>query len=239
MFKPIQDRTPIKELIAKQIEEAILAKKFLPDEKLPSENELATQFSASRTSVRETSQNLAAQGLIRVEKGKGIFVNHITSETVVTPLAKYLRLRLDRNYVLDLVHARQIIEPAIAREAALNHEEKDIAALESAIDKLRNSNGGYLELAQLDMEFHQDLARATRNLVVPMLLKPIHALLPDLKSTVYANVDEAKESAVEWHGNILRAVKERNPEESAEMMIEHLKIAEKHAEMILKNKNNK
>ena len=239
MFKPIQDRTPIKELIAKQIEEAILAKKFLPDEKLPSENELATQFSASRTSVREAIQNLAAQGLIRVEKGKGIFVNHITSETVVTPLAKYLRLRLDRNYVLDLVHARQIIEPAIAREAALNHEEKDIAALESAIDKLRNSNGGYLELAQLDMEFHQDLARATRNLVVPMLLKPIHALLPDLKSTVYANVDEAKESAVEWHGNILRAVKERNPEESAEMMIEHLKIAEKHAEMILKNKNNK
>ncbi|RMD50938.1 MAG: FadR family transcriptional regulator [Ignavibacteria bacterium] len=234
MFKPIEERLPIKAIISKQIEEAILSKQFLPDEKLPSENELAAQFSASRTSVREAIQNLAAQGLIRVEKGKGIFVNHITSDTVVTPMAKYLRLKLDRNYVLDLVHARQILEPAIAREAALNHREKDIEVLENALIKLEESTGGYEELAQLDMEFHQDLARATRNIVVPMLLKPIHALLPDLKSTVYANVDEAKESAVLWHGKILEEIKNRNGDGAAAKMLEHLKIAERHAEMILK-----
>ncbi|MFC2084543.1 FadR/GntR family transcriptional regulator [Bacteroidota bacterium] len=233
MFTSLGERIPIKQIIVSEIEDAILTKKYLPGSKLPSENELCAQFNVSRTSVREALQILSAHGLITVEKGKGIFVNRITSESVVNPLEKYLKQSLDRNYVLDLVHARQILEPAIAKEASLNHDEEDIERLVHNIDMLKTCDGGYQELANIDMLFHQDLARATKNVVVPLLLKPIHNLLPELKSRVYATVDDAKDSAVTWHSKILEAVKERDSQSAFDGMVEHLKIAERHADIAL------
>ncbi|MCF8261176.1 MAG: FadR family transcriptional regulator [Melioribacteraceae bacterium] len=233
MFNSVGERLPIKQLIATQIEDAILSKKFTPGQKLPSENELCIQFSVSRTSVREALQILGAHGLITVEKGKGIFVNKITSESVVNPLEKYLRHSLDRNYVFDLVHARQILEPSIAREAAISHDLEDIKLLDEDIKNLEQKNLNYKQLATIDMDFHNHLAMATKNTVVPLLLKPLHRLLPQIKSTVYATVDEARESAIKWHSKILTAVKDRDQEASYNFMVEHLKIAEKHASMIL------
>ena len=47
MFNPLHERISIKELIAAQIEEAILNKKYLPGGKLPSENELCKMFGVS------------------------------------------------------------------------------------------------------------------------------------------------------------------------------------------------
>ena len=234
MFNTIEKRVPLKSIIAAQIEEAIINKKYLPGSKLPSENELCEQFNVSRTSVREALQILSAHGLITVEKGKGIFVNKVNSQNVVAPLENYLKLSLDSDYVLHLVHARQILEPAIAREASLNHNAKDIEILEADIELLKNSKGGYKELADLDMKFHYDLAKSTGNIVVPLLLKPINNLLPELKSAIYANIDEAKETAVTWHENILNAVKAGDGEQAYAYMVEHLYIAEKHAQEVVK-----
>lgn len=234
MFNTIEKRIPLKKIIASEIEDTILSKKYPPGTKLPSENELCKQFNVSRTSVREALQILSAHGLITVEKGKGIFVNKVTYENVVAPLQNYLKLSLDSDYVLDLVHARQILEPAIAREASINHNENDIKTLEDDIELLRNCKGGYKELAELDMKFHYDLAKSTGNIVVPLLLKPIHSLLPEVKSAVYATINEAKETAVTWHSNILEAVKRRDPDKAYSFMVEHLKIAEEHAKRVVK-----
>lgn len=234
MFKQVGDRNSIKEMIQKQLESAILNKKILPGEKLPSENELCRQFGASRTSVREAIQSLVANGLVSVEKGKGVFVNSISSEIVSGPLSKYLMMKLDELYMLDLVKARQIIEPSIAWEAAVNHTSEDIEILEKDLNDLINSENGFVELANLDMIFHQDLAKATQNKVVPLLLKPVQELMPEVKSTVYANIEEAKESAVIWHEKILDAVIKRDPQLAYARMTEHLKIAEEHAINTLK-----
>lgn len=241
MFKQVGDRVSVKEMILDQIEKAILSKQLSPGDKLPSENELCQQFGASRTSVREALQSLAANGLISVEKGRGMFVNHITSDSVAAPLSKYLKMKLDEFYMLDLVKARQIFEPAIAFEAAKNHTDEDIKILKKDILDLEDHNKGFKELAQLDMNFHQHLAKATQNVVVPLLLKPVQQLMPEVKSTVYANIEQAKESAIIWHEKILEAVKTSDPQLAYSRMTEHLRIAEEHAIITLakisKNKN--
>ncbi len=237
MFKQVGERISIKELIVQQIESAILSKQIKPGEKLPSENELCSQFGASRTSVREALQLLSASGLIRIEKGKGIFVEEISSRSVSAPLSKYLQMRLDEYYMLDLVKARQLFEPPIAYEAALKHNDEDVEVLENDIELLKKSERGFKELAKLDMNFHQHLARATRNKVVPLLLEPLQKLMPEVKSTVYANIDQAKESAIEWHDKILEAVINKDPQLAYERMTEHLNIAEEHANKTLKKIN--
>jgi len=233
IFSPLETRESISKLISDQIEKAIFEKKYTPGSKLPSENELCEQFGVSRTSVRDALGTLEAQGVIEIIKGKGMFVNKISSDTVTNPMQKYLKLRTDRNYVMDLVHARQIIEPAISYYAAINHNDEDIDRLTNDIERLRDCSGGYLELANLDTLFHLDLARASRNRVMPLLLDPIHKLIPEVKSTIYATVKDAKGSAVIWHQKILDAVISGDAAQARTAMDEHLKIAEEHAEKML------
>jgi len=233
VFSPLASREQISSLISKQIEKAILEKKYLPGSKLPSENELCDQFAVSRTSVREALGTLEAQGLIVIIKGKGMFVNKLSSETVTNSLHKYLQHRTDRNYVMDLVHARQILEPAIAYYAALNHNDDDIERLQDDIKKLTECDGDYLELANIDTIFHLHLARASRNNIMPLLLDPIHKLIPEIKSSVYETIDEAKESALIWHQKILDEVIKRDAKKARLAMEEHLAIAEEHAERML------
>jgi GntR family transcriptional regulator, transcriptional repressor for pyruvate dehydrogenase complex len=233
IFSPLESREPISKLISEQIERAILEKKYLPGDKLPSENEMCEQFGVSRTSVREALGALEAQGIIEIIKGKGMYVNKLSTKTVTNPLQKYLISSTNRNYVMDLVQARQILEPAIAYFSALNHNEEDIKRLKEDILKLKECSGGYSELADLDTKFHLNLARASRNQIMPLLLDPIHNLIPEVKSTVYASVSDARSSAVIWHQKILDAVIDREPIKAKMAMEEHLKIAEEHAVKML------
>jgi len=232
MFLPLENREPISAIIALQIEEAILTRKYLPGSKLPSEFELCNQFNVSRTSVREALRTLHAQGLIKIIKGKGIYVNDANSESVTDPLTKYLKLKLDRNYILDLVHARQIIEPGIAYFASKNRSKEDLKLLYSFLDDLDKCNVNFIDLAKLDMTFHLNLAKASKNSVIPLILDPIHRLIPEL-SSVYATVSNAKEIAQKWHRKILRAIADKSGEKARRAMVQHLKIAEEHAEKML------
>ncbi len=103
-----------------RIEEAILNKVITAGDKLPSERELCEQFGVSRTSIREAIRILTTQGIVEVEKGKGIFVKNISSKSVADGILKFYKHRLDGEYALDLVHTRQALEPSIAYFAALN-----------------------------------------------------------------------------------------------------------------------
>ena len=219
-------------MVESQIEEVIRSKKILPGQRLSSEQELCKQFKISRTALREALRMLAARGLITIIKGKGIFVNSISAETVTDPIYLYLQMQNESNHILDVVHARQIIEPPIAASAALHHTEEDAARLKKDFEDLMMSNGDYQELSRLDMLFHLDIARASENSLIPLLLEPIHRLAPRIKSSVYAAVSDAKQSALEWHEKILKAILERNPEAARDAMAKHLEIAEKHDQMI-------
>lgn len=66
------------EAIWKQIELALLedltAGVFKPGEKLPTENALATRFNVNRHTIRNAISSLAEANVVRVEQGRGIFV---------------------------------------------------------------------------------------------------------------------------------------------------------------------
>ena len=68
--------------IAKAIRDAIIAGQLIVDERLPSEAELSEQFNVSRATVREALKRLAAQSLIRTQRGAfgGAFVNRLSFE---------------------------------------------------------------------------------------------------------------------------------------------------------------
>jgi len=75
-----ENKTDLSAQIAAAIRDAIVSGALIVDERLPSEAELADQFSVSRPTVREALKRLAAQSLIRTQRGAfgGAFVNRLS-----------------------------------------------------------------------------------------------------------------------------------------------------------------
>jgi GntR family transcriptional repressor for pyruvate dehydrogenase complex len=233
IFTPLAAREPLSKKIAGEIQDAIRTRKLAPGEKLPTEQQLGEQFGVSRTAVREAVRMLSARGLISIVKGKGIFVRPFSAETVTDPLHMYLQLASERNYALDLIRARQLIEPSLAEEAALRRTDEDLKRLHQDMDRLQACPEDSPELASLDMAFHLDVARATQNLLMPLLLDPIHRMMPEIKSSVYATVRNAKGSALIWHEKVLEMIAAEDPKGARSAMEEHLRIAEDHVKKML------
>lgn len=60
--------------IAQRMEREIISGNRQPGEKLPTEHQLATEFAVNRHTVRRAVAALAEQGLVRIEQGRGTFV---------------------------------------------------------------------------------------------------------------------------------------------------------------------
>jgi GntR family transcriptional repressor for pyruvate dehydrogenase complex len=233
MFIPVEQRSLLSKMVESQIEDAICSKKILPGEKLSSELELCKQFKVSRTAIREALRMLTARGLVTIIKGKGIYVQSLSAKTVTDPIHLYLQMQKEGSYILDVVHARQIIEPSIAASAAIEHTEEDAERLKKDQIEFIACEGDYQELSRLDMQFHLDIARSSENSLIPLILEPVHRLAPRIKSSVYAAVIDAKQLAVEWHEKILTAILRRDAEGARAAMKRHLEIAEQHDKQIL------
>jgi len=87
--------------IAGSIRDAIISGELIVDARLPSEAELADQFDVSRPTVREALKRLAAQSLIRTQRGAtgGAFVNRITFQDAYAQQITTSTLLLSMNAV--------------------------------------------------------------------------------------------------------------------------------------------
>jgi len=68
---------------------------YLPGQRLPTENQMQVEWGVSRSVVREAMKILTSQGLVRIEPGRGSFVNEITHSSLETQLDLTLGMTLE------------------------------------------------------------------------------------------------------------------------------------------------
>src|SRR5215831_1861530 len=117
MYTPIQS-LKVFEQITIQIEQKILSGTLRSGDRLPTERELAEQFHASRTAVREAMKILAQKGLVDMRPGRGTVVIDETSQAMRHSLGLMIRVG-QAGSESNLVEVREILEPEIAALAAL------------------------------------------------------------------------------------------------------------------------
>lgn len=235
LFSIIGNRESLSTIVASRIEEVIKSKKLSSGNKLPSEKELCEKFNVSRTVIREALRLLHAKGLISIKKGKGIFVENISAKNVSDFLSLYFGVNSNKNFI-DLMNARIMFEPSIAEEASRNRNDEDILRLKSNYEKMK-SNTDLLIHAQLDVEFHSLIAEATHNNLIPLIIDPIHKLMPEIKSLVMKNVPNARKSALKMHKQIIDAVEGKNPQLAFQSMKNHLSVALEHLLKAIEGEN--
>ncbi|NKX46108.1 FadR/GntR family transcriptional regulator [Roseicyclus persicicus] len=169
--------------IAGAIRDAIMAGKLIVGDRLPSEAELAEQFAVSRPTVREALKRLAAQSLIRTQRGAfgGAFVNRLSYEDAHAQQITTSTLLLGMNEVSfdTACEARFAMERACAHLAADRRTPDQLATMRAEIH--RQGQPGLTDEAfcASDVAFHRALVDAAGNPVLSyQLAGAVEAMQP-------------------------------------------------------------
>ena len=169
--------------IAGAIRDAIVAGSLIVDERLPSEAELADHFDVSRPTVREALKRLAAQSLIRTQRGAtgGAFVNRLSFEEAYPQQITTSTLLLSMNAVSfdTACEARYALERACAPLAARRRTADHLATMRAEIH--RQSQPGLTDEAfcASDVAFHRALVDGAGNPVLSyQLAGAVEAMQP-------------------------------------------------------------
>jgi DNA-binding FadR family transcriptional regulator len=169
--------------IAKAIRDAIISGALPVDERLPSEAELAEHFSVSRPTVREALKRLAAQSLIRTQRGAtgGAFVNRLRFEDAYGQQITTSTLLLSMNDIsfATACEARYALERACAPLSALRRTADHLATMRAEIH--RQAQPGLTDVAfcASDVAFHRALVDAAGNPVLSyQLAGAVEAMQP-------------------------------------------------------------
>src|SRR6218665_1590482 len=121
-------RKGLPDIVFERMLRAIKSGAYKPDERLPTEHDLATEFEVSRPIIREALKPLPDQGLIYSRSGAGSFVRALG-------LREPLGFGQLEN-VADLLNCyefRMTLEPAAAAAAAARHDKESLKAIRQAL----------------------------------------------------------------------------------------------------------
>lgn len=141
--------------VADQLRALIEEGEFAPGARLPPERELAEKLGISRPTVREALIALEVEGKIRIRVGSGVYVAENP------PPAQVQAVQAEGPF--EVLRARELIEAAIAQEAALRASLKDIAALRAILSDMAGADHPSEEAVRLDRSFHLTIAGIVGN----------------------------------------------------------------------------
>ena len=197
---------------------------YVPAQQLPTERELATMLGVSRNSVREALQHLTAQGFLEVRRGRngGYFVLADWGPTS----AERVRRHLVANWAEfeQIFDARTLIEPLIARTAALRHTALDARTIKAALQAYLDAPD-HDASRRADGSLHLAIAKATQN---PIIV----GISVDLRTKISLNLgaepysDEVRRIAIRQHQDLVAAVLQGRAEDAAAIAAVHFTLSE-------------
>lgn len=202
--------------LAAHFERLIATGEILPGTRLPSERELATSMSVSRSSLREAMHELESKHLISRTQGRGTIV--LAPTAGVDELLAMSVGGTEQEHAAEL---RSIIEPSVAGLAAHRATPANLLQLHDVLDK-SHENLLQAESLRLDVEFHLLLAQAAQN----PLLTALHTMASEWTGEVRQHSHATKEgrrASVRGHRAILDAVAAHDGLAARQAMEDHLR----------------
>jgi DNA-binding FadR family transcriptional regulator len=199
--------------IAEGIRDAIIEGRLIVDERLPSEQELAEKFGVSRPTVREALKRLAAQSLIRTQRGAtgGAFVNRLSYDEARDQQVTTSTLLLSMNAVdfETACEARYALERACVPFAAARRGPDHLAAMRAEIHRQRQPGLSDPGFCASDVAFHRALVDAAENPVLSyQLAGAVEAMQPLMNMITFTA--RSRDRIVSLHATIADAIEVRD-----------------------------
>ena len=208
------------EHVAQQLLDRIITANLAPGSSFGTEADLLEQFSVSRPTLRESLRILESQGVLELRPGPGggIMVKTPTTDILAHGLSVFLRLN-DVPFIAVL-QAREVIEPALAGEAALNGTDEDFDKLEASIERMKTIADEALFIEE-NRIFHSIIARASGNKVMETFWSTISILATGEHHGVRYTASN-QEHVIAAHKAILKACRSRDSKAASAKMYAHV-----------------
>lgn len=204
------------EIIADELENLIVNDSSQIEQKLPSENILATSFGVSRPVIREAIKLLKERGIISLRQGSASVISRPGVETIINPVK---RMILFENITPQQVYEmRMILEISSIRLASHNVTDEDIAELEVISEKMLKADSYGHERTELDIKFHTKIAEMSNNPLLKIFIESISTLIySTIKPSLLA--ESPKDHA---HQLLIECLKSGSEETCVTTMRKHL-----------------
>ncbi|MDR5760560.1 FCD domain-containing protein [Caballeronia sp. LZ035] len=209
------------QVIALDILHRIAESSLAPGATFATESDLLEDYAVSRPTLRESLRILESQGVLMQKPGPGggLMVQKPTLDTFARNLSIFLRFH--EVPFVDVLHAREAIEPALAAQAAAHGCKADFDALAQSIERMRSgctSNQAFVAENRL---FHGAIAHASGDTVLETFWGAI-SLLADGELHGVRYTEANREHVIVAHTAILDALRERDAARAAAAMSEHV-----------------
>jgi GntR family transcriptional regulator, transcriptional repressor for pyruvate dehydrogenase complex len=199
--------------------------------RLPPEPVLAEDAGVSRLTLREAVKSLAQRGVLRVEQGRGTFVNPSSQWLPLDPELLTSLVRRDHGLASQLTEVRAIVEVGAATLAARRRSTEDLHRMQDAVERAEFAlaEADVSAYSAADIDFHQAVLGAVGNRFVAALLVPVDGALQEIRWQTSQDA-RASRRALVMHRRILDAVRKRSAAAAGEVMRRHLAETRRHIE---------
>lgn len=220
MITPLPRQT-LPEQVAENLLEFIASEGLKPGELLPSTARLSESFGVSRPVVREALRSIASLGIIEIVNGKGAVVKPIDGNLL--HLFFQRAIQLQRKAVMELMEVRKPLEIQSAVLATERHTLEDLAKLEEIVTAMAKNLPNLKLYANLDVQFHLQIAAAARNSMMYYLISSIRESLEEaVLQGLHSRRSQAElERVQQTHEMVFEGIKARDSDAAAEMMVVH------------------
>ncbi len=200
---------------------AWLAQRDLPsDGRLPPERELVEILGVSRGELRKALAVLECDGELWRHVGKGTFIGSrpVEVHSSVAAIA-------NRTNPLEVMQARLIMEPVLAREAAINATGSHLEGMQQCV-RLQRTAQTWRQYENADNRLHRLVAEASGNTVLTALFDQLNAVR---RAVVWGRLrDESNRPPTNHysfaqHEALVAAICERDQKAAFKVMQNHLR----------------
>jgi GntR family transcriptional regulator, transcriptional repressor for pyruvate dehydrogenase complex len=209
------------QMVAQELLARLADSDLEPGQTFATEAELLEQFDVSRPTLRESVRLLEAQGVLeqRPGPGGGLVVRRPSLDMLTQNLSIYLRFN-DVPF-LAVLKAREVIEPALAAEAAQHGTETDFGEMAASIERMKTGCEQTAEFVAENRVFHSIVARASGNEVLETFWGTISLLAQGEHHKVRYTFGN-RQHVIAAHEQILDACRRRDSAAAAEAMSDHV-----------------
>jgi DNA-binding FadR family transcriptional regulator len=209
------------DVLAARLREMILSSGLAEGTPLPPERELVAQSGLSRASVREALRVLETEGLVLTRAGRngGSKVRRPGRESISRSFELFVRSHGVRFEAL--LEAREAIEPAAARLAAIHRSDDDLTELTRIHRDFEASSSAAAHLHH-NLEWHRAVVRASRNELLITFFNAIADAINAVAESHSLFSPEVHGEVVRVHARVLAAIAARDPDAAFRRMQGHL-----------------
>lgn len=219
------NRRSLSSQIADQLQEAILDGSLKADDRLPTEDELASRYQVSRPTIREALKRLAAKNLIRSKRGPtgGTFVTKPTADQLSDNLTAAATMMVSLKEVnLDEIHeARRELERSCCLLATQHRTQEQLDALSAELEIQAAADISAEAFCASDVRFHRIIAEATGNRMLSFLMYGVIEALQPVANMISYRV-RARDVIVDQHRRLLGALEMQDPVAAVRILDEQL-----------------